>query len=104
MTIHDIPPSGPTGVIRARFPGRDDAGSALRDAVGRAAPRPVLLVAGAGEEAAARHIAAGAPASVEVWEAGTGHTDALAERPEAWERRVVAFLDRHLASAAHDAG
>jgi predicted acyl esterase len=82
---------GLTAVLADTAPPRS-----LRSAVA-AADRPVLLVAGRGEERAAHHIAAGAPDDVTVWEAGTGHTDGLAERPDDWERTVVGFLDRHLA-------
>jgi fermentation-respiration switch protein FrsA (DUF1100 family) len=70
----------------------------LRSAVAAGAPRPVLLVAGAGEERAAEHIAGGSPRTVSVWAAGTSHTHGLAERPTAWEDHVVGFLDRHLGS------
>ncbi len=72
----------------------------LRAAVASADPRPVLLIAGAAvpdEEPAARHIASGAPDSVEVWVApDTGHTDALARHPDEWEARVTSFLQSAL--------
>jgi hypothetical protein len=68
----------------------------LRHAVELAAPRRVLLIAGGAvpdEASAARHIEAGAPSAVDVWEVpDTGHTDALATHPEEWESRVTAFL------------
>lgn len=68
----------------------------LREAAARTAPRPILLIAGRGEQRAARSIRDGAPASVQIWESGTGHTEALARRPAEWEARVVAFLDQAL--------
>ncbi len=66
----------------------------LREAAARIAPRPILLIAGRGEERAARSIRQGAPAHVEIWESGTGHTEALTRFPEEWQARVVGFLDR----------
>jgi uncharacterized protein len=69
---------------------------ALREAVGVAAPRPVLLVVGGAEpdEApAARWIQQGAPESVEVWVVdGAGHTAALAHDRAAWIDHVDSFL------------
>lgn len=69
----------------------------LRDAVAATAPRPVLLLAGEGEEDAAAHIAAGSPGTVEVIETGAGHVAGLRADPEAWERAVVGALDAALA-------
>ncbi|WP_221934967.1 hypothetical protein, partial [Georgenia yuyongxinii] len=74
----------------------------LRAAVRRAAPRPVLLVAG-GDEPDEQHAAAwlhdAAPASVRVWVVpGAGHTAALATDPTGWEQNVVGFLDAATAS------
>lgn len=74
-----------------------DPPASLRDSAAAAAPRPILLIAGDGEEDAARSIQAGAPGSVTVWESGTGHTRGLADLPEEWEQQVVAFLDAALA-------
>jgi len=69
----------------------------LRDAVAAIAPRAVLLIAGSGEVAAIRDVAEAAPATVDVWELpDTPHTQGLADEPEEWEARVVAFLDRAL--------
>jgi dienelactone hydrolase len=68
----------------------------LRSAAAATAPRPILLLAGDGEEAAARSIREGSPETVVVWETGVGHTRALAELPEEWEQRVIGFLDEHL--------
>jgi fermentation-respiration switch protein FrsA (DUF1100 family) len=68
----------------------------LRRAVELAAPRRALLIAGGAvpdEVAAARHIQAGSPSTVDVWEVpGTGHTDALATHHDDWASRVTAFL------------
>lgn len=78
----------------------------LRRAVAMAAPRPVLLIAGSavpGEEDAGRHIAGGAPGSAQLWVASAGHTDALADVPAEWERRVMAFLDAALGNEADPA-
>lgn len=72
----------------------------LRDAVARAAPRPVLLVAAAerpDEQDAARFLAAVSPSTVQVWTAPGGHTGALAATPGEWSRRVGAFLADALA-------
>jgi uncharacterized protein len=70
----------------------------LRDAITAIAPRPVLLIAGSGEVEAIRDVTAGAPGTVEVWELpDTPHTQGLADEPDQWEARVVAFLDQALA-------
>jgi uncharacterized protein len=73
---------------------------ALREAVARIAPRPVLLIVGGAErdeEPADRYIRSGSPRSVELWVVpGTGHTDALRTRPREWEERVTQFLDAAL--------
>jgi fermentation-respiration switch protein FrsA (DUF1100 family) len=71
----------------------------LRVSAGLAAPRPVLLVAGSGEEDAADLIRRASPSTVAVWEAHTGHTDAFADRREDWEGHVFGFLDDALAAA-----
>jgi fermentation-respiration switch protein FrsA (DUF1100 family) len=68
----------------------------LRASAAAAAPRPILVIAGDGEEEAARSIQAGSPGSVEVWETGTGHTRGLADQPDEWARRVLGFLDESL--------
>jgi pimeloyl-ACP methyl ester carboxylesterase len=71
----------------------------LREAVA-ASGRPTLLVAAgavADEGDAARHIREGSPGTVEVWTVdGAGHTGGLGTDPDAWEDRVVGFLDEHL--------
>jgi len=70
----------------------------LRDAVTAIAPRPVLLIAGSGEVEAIRDVAAAAPSTVEMWALpDTPHTQGLADEPDQWEARVVAFLDHALA-------
>ncbi len=78
-----------------------DAGppTVLRDAVLAAESTRFLLVAADGmpdEGHAAEHLAGAAPGRVDVWTAPGGHTDALANAPGEWERRVVAFLDAEL--------
>jgi dienelactone hydrolase len=71
----------------------------MRDAVGQAAPRPVLLIAGGAvmgnaEEDAGRWIQAGSPDTVELWVVpDAGHTAALRTQPQEWEARVIGFLD-----------
>jgi dienelactone hydrolase len=76
--------------------------TALRDAVRRTAPRPVLLIAagaspGGSEPSADRWIRTGSPGTVAVWVVpGSGHTQGLRTRPLQWEQRVVGFLDRGL--------
>jgi pimeloyl-ACP methyl ester carboxylesterase len=77
-----------------------DQPTSLRSAIEAAAPQPVLLIA-AGEVAdegdAGTYLQLGSPSTVELWVAeGAGHTEALARHPQAWEDRVVAFLDRAL--------
>lgn len=75
--------------------------TALRDAVARAAPTPVLLVTAGDvpdERTAAEWIRAGSPATVQVWTVpGASHTDGLRTDPQGWTDRVVGFLDEHLA-------
>jgi len=73
---------------------------ALRAAVVRSSPRPVLLVAAGRvreEIAADRWIAAASPSNVRVWVVpAVGHTGGLRTQPVEWERRVVTFLGRAL--------
>jgi pimeloyl-ACP methyl ester carboxylesterase len=72
----------------------------LRDAVTKAAPRPVLLITAgtvADEASAAAYIRGGSPRTVQVWNVpGAEHTDGLDARPDAWEARVTSFLGRAL--------
>ncbi len=77
-------------------------GPPLEDLVPRVAPTPLLLVAAAsvlGEREFNRHYAEVAREPFEYWElpAGVGHTAAIRERPEEYERRVVGFFDDALA-------
>ena len=72
----------------------------LKDVVARIAPRPVLLVYATkgqgGEELNPVYFAA-ADEPKELWEITEArHTGGLEARPEEYERRVVAFLDRAL--------
>jgi hypothetical protein len=81
-------------VLSGEAPGRP-----LRELVTRAAPTPILLVASgslAGElEFATRYAEAGP--STTLWKLpDVTHTNAVAEVPEAYERRVVAHLDEAL--------
>ena len=78
----------------------------LRTAAAAMAPRPLLLIA-AGEVSAEQHAAAwiraGSPRSVQVWTvSGAGHTAALRVAPDAWERRVIGFLDTALGQSGRD--
>jgi uncharacterized protein len=72
----------------------------IRDAIRGAAPRPVLIIAGAataGEPAAARWFQAASPAAVQVWVVpNAGHTQGLAAAPQAWEAHVISFLNAAL--------
>jgi hypothetical protein len=72
----------------------------LREAVGKIAPRPVLLiVAGkvADERTAAEYIREGSPRTVAIWDVPrAGHTGGLATQPAEWEAHVIAFLDHAL--------
>ena len=70
---------------------------ASRDVVAALSPRPLLLIAGAGEVAAARALRAVSPSTVTLWELpDTPHTAGLAEHPDEWTARVTAFLDASL--------
>jgi dienelactone hydrolase len=69
-------------------------------AIRAAAPRPVLLIAGAakpGEPVAARWFQAASPATVHIWVVPrAGHTQGLATAPRAWEAHVISFLNAAL--------
>ena len=69
-------------------------------AVRAAAPRPVLIIAGAAvadEPIAARWFQAASPATVQVWVVPhAGHTQGLATAPGAWQAHVISFLDAAL--------
>jgi fermentation-respiration switch protein FrsA (DUF1100 family) len=68
----------------------------LREAAAATAPRPVLLIAGVGEEEANRRFQAAAPSSTDLWETGSGHVAGFASHPAEWEQRVTDFLARAL--------
>jgi uncharacterized protein len=76
---------------------------ALREAVARAAPRPVLLITAGdiGEEThAAHYIRSASPGTVHIWQIPhTGHVQGLSTHPKPWENRVTAFLGKTLAGA-----
>jgi pimeloyl-ACP methyl ester carboxylesterase len=66
---------------------------ALRDAVSRMTPRPVLLIAARGEIEGARYFRDASPSSVALWELpAVTHTGALRAHPVEWEQRVVSTL------------
>lgn len=66
----------------------------LRDAVGRLAPRPVLLIAGEGEQREAEWLREAAPDAVVVeHRPGVPHTGALARDPSWWRTTVCGALD-----------
>ena len=71
--------------------------TALRTAIVESGTTRYLLIAAGDVDAelqAAAHMAAGAPARVEVWTIpGVGHTGGLAAAPDVWAERVVGFLD-----------
>jgi pimeloyl-ACP methyl ester carboxylesterase len=76
----------------------------LRDAVSQMAPRKLLLIeSDEGMEAAAGRAYRDASAlNVELWVVhGAGHIAGLETDPQAWEQRVVDFLDRELLQRAH---
>ena len=74
--------------------------ASIRDAIGAAAPRPALIIAGgavANEPVAARWFQAASPATVQVWVVPhAGHTQGLATAPGAWEAHVIGFLNTAL--------
>jgi uncharacterized protein len=82
------------------------AGFALRgyrplESIRRLAPRAVLLIAGSDDPtvppAMSRSLFEAAGEPRELWlVAGAHHGDAIEREPEAYERRLVGFFDRHL--------
>jgi len=72
----------------------------LHDAVRKAAPRPVLLIAAgsvADEARAGRYIQSASLSTVDLWVVpNTTHTHALGTHRQEWEERVVGFLDHAL--------
>jgi pimeloyl-ACP methyl ester carboxylesterase len=73
---------------------------ALEEAMGRIAPRPVLLISAARElEYTERYLAA-APDSTELWApSGAPHIGGLATHPAEYRERVASFLDGALGEA-----
>jgi uncharacterized protein len=75
-------------------------GPPLEDRVAEITPTPLLLIAAGGfptEIDFNRHYADAAKEPFEYWELpGVGHTAAVRERPEEYERRVVGFFNRAL--------
>ncbi|MCL3861081.1 alpha/beta hydrolase [Actinotalea sp. K2] len=70
----------------------------LREAVREIAPRPMLLIAGAGEDEQVRWYREAAPGAVDVISLpGTAHVGALAEDEEWWRTTVCGRLDVALA-------
>jgi len=84
----------------------------IPDSIRGAAPRPVLIIAGAAkadEPIAARWFQAASPATVHVWVVPhAGHTQGLATAPRAWKTHVISFLNAALhpvaPAAPHAAG
>ena len=82
----------------------ESPGEPLKELVSRVSPTPLLLIAGgrgiAQERDLNRIYAEAAQEPVELWELpGVGHTAAIRERPEEYERRVVGFFDEALLEA-----
>ena len=80
-------------------------GEPLVDLVRRVAPTPLLLIAAGRGIPKERHVnriyAEAALEPVELWDLpDVGHTAAIRERPEEYERRVVGFFDRALLGRA----
>jgi hypothetical protein len=75
-------------------------GPPLEDSVRRISPTPLLLIAAGGfatEIDFNQHYAEVAREPFEYWELpDVGHTAAVRERPEEYERRVITFLDEAL--------
>jgi dienelactone hydrolase len=67
----------------------------LIDLVPKIAPRPIFLIHGGEDDAGHRNpdYFRAAKEPKQIWEAKGGHTDGIAEQPEEYERRVVAFFD-----------
>ena len=75
----------------------DSPGPPLEDSVPRISPTPLLLIAAGGfptEIDFNRHYAGVANEPFEYWELpDVGHTAAVRERPQEYERRVIGFFD-----------
>lgn len=85
----------------ARVFSGDSPGEPLKDLVARVSPTPLLLIAGGRgipqERDLNRIYTEAAREPVELWDLpDVSHTAAIRERPEEYERRVVAFLDEAL--------
>jgi pimeloyl-ACP methyl ester carboxylesterase len=68
----------------------------LEDAIGRIAPRPVLLISATDgvESVLNRKYRAVAPGSTDLWEVpDAAHTRSIWTHPDEWARRVLGFLD-----------
>jgi pimeloyl-ACP methyl ester carboxylesterase len=69
----------------------------ISGSVRAAAPRPVLIIAGAAkpdEPIAARWFQAASPTTVQLWVVPrAGHTQGLATTPRAWAAHVISFLN-----------
>jgi dienelactone hydrolase len=67
----------------------------LIELVPKIAPRPIFLIHGGEDDAGHRNpdYFRAAKEPKQIWEAKGGHTDGIAEQPEEYERRVVAFFD-----------
>jgi uncharacterized protein len=77
---------------------------AIRDRIGRIAPRPVLLIyaepGSGGEEIRQPKYFAAAGEPKEIWKVpGSSHTGGIDARPAEYERRVVEFFDAALLGA-----
>jgi uncharacterized protein len=85
----------------ARVFSGDSPGAPLQDLVSRVSPTPLLLIAGgrgiAQERDLNRIYADAAREPVELWDLpAVGHTAAIRERPQEYERRVADFFDEAL--------
>lgn len=82
-------------------PEPDALGRSVAAARSRPDPTEFLFVTGGDmpDEGLAADRLAGSAGDVSTWTVpGAGHTEGLSTSPEEWERRVVGFLDRALAS------
>jgi uncharacterized protein len=70
----------------------------LTQLVPKIAPRPIFLIHGGEDDAGHRNpdYYRAAKEPKQIWEAKGGHTDGIAEQPQEYERRVVAFFDEAL--------
>jgi hypothetical protein len=70
----------------------------LRGLMPRIAPRPIFLIHAGDDDAGHRNpdYFRAAKEPKQIWEAKGGHTDGIAEQPDEYERRVVAFFDEAL--------